>query len=287
MHRPKVGSELFGVKHLPPLSHTASRLLEAVADPDIEIDELAGIISQDPPLAARLLGIANSAYFGQSRPVNSIWEAIIRVFGINMVKSLAVSIALAGTFDPGSCRGFDLADYWYSALATASLSRLLAMQYTGEPRPDGDSLYLCGMLHNLGCLLLAHLFPTQFSQAIAEWTQDQSHAMRDLELKYLDTDHLQAGEWLARRWHLPEAVADVIGYFDDAGYQGPHALHRSIVSGASRWVSVGSRTEGRDMADDQRLNSLPGIGDASLAHIGQRFQAQSEELRAAARILVV
>lgn len=286
MHRPTVGSAFLGVKHLPPLSHTASRLLEAVADPDIEIDELAGIIAQDPPLSARLLGIANSAYFGQTRPVNSVREAIIRVLGLNLVKSLAVSIALAGTFDPGNCPGFDLADYWYSALATASLSRLLAMHYSAEHRPDVDSFYLCGMLHNLGYLLLAHVFPRQLSQVITEWTRNQGGDIRELERQYLDTDRLQAGEWLARRWHLPEAVADVIGRFDDAGYQGPHALHRDIVSSASQWVSFGCKTEGLDMADDRNLNSLPGIGDANLSHIGQLFQAQCEELYAAARVLV-
>ena len=286
MHSPTVGSVFLGIKHLPPLSYTASRLLEAVADPDVEIDELAGIIGQDPPLSARLLGIANSAYFGQTRPVNSIREAIIRVLGLNLVKSLSVSIALAGTFDPSKCRGFDLGGYWYSALATASLSRLLVMHFAEPQRPDEDSLYLCGMLHNLGHLLLAHVFPQQLSQVIAEQAREQGADIRELEHKYLDTDRQQAGEWLARRWHLPDAVVDVIGYFDDSSYQGTHAVHRRIVSVASQWVSLGCGSEGRDLAQVGEMNDLPDIADATLSQIGQQFQTQCEELSAAARVLV-
>ena len=284
--KPLVSAALTQVKHLPPLSPTASRLLEATADPEIEIDDLAGIIFQDPALSARILGVANSAYFGQSQPINSVREAIIKVLGLNLVKSLAVSIALAGAFDPRACRGFDLAGYWYSSLATASLSRLLAMQHSGTHRPDADSSYLCGLLHNLGHLLLAHVFPQQLSTAIAECKQSPDQGLRALERRHLGIDQLQAGEWLARRWHLPEAVADVIGNLDDAEYQGPHALQRDIVSGACVWIGAVAGNDGQEMTEDARLQSLQGIGSESLLRVEQQFRSQCESLRSTARVLI-
>jgi hypothetical protein len=105
------GQKILQARDLPPLSFTATRLLELSADPDVEVDDLAAVIEQDPALTARILGVANSAYFGQVNPVLSVETAIIRVLGFNMVKSLALSIAMAGIFDTSKCPSFDLETY--------------------------------------------------------------------------------------------------------------------------------------------------------------------------------
>ena len=84
------------LEHLPPLTPVATRLLAVTSDPDLAINELAAIIEQDPPLTARILGLANSAFFGQVNPIFKVEHAIIRVLGLNMVRSLALSIALTG-----------------------------------------------------------------------------------------------------------------------------------------------------------------------------------------------
>ncbi|MCU7810600.1 MAG: HDOD domain-containing protein, partial [Candidatus Thiodiazotropha sp. (ex Notomyrtea botanica)] len=76
------------LKHLPPLSSTATRLLELLADEDLSLELLSNVISQDPGISARILGVANSAYFGQTSPIHSVEEAVIRVLGLNMVRSL-------------------------------------------------------------------------------------------------------------------------------------------------------------------------------------------------------
>ena len=113
------------LEQIPPLSATAARLLEIATDPDLEVAQLAEVIEQDPPLTARILGLANSAFFGQANPVLTVEEAIIRVLGLNMVRSLALSLALAGSFNTAACPAFRLDRYWLQALASAALGREL------------------------------------------------------------------------------------------------------------------------------------------------------------------
>ena len=79
-----------------------------------------------PPLAARIVGLSGSAYFGSAASVRSVSDAIIRVLGLRLVKNLALGILLSGTFDAGRCKHFSTDLYWGSALLTAGLSRCLA-----------------------------------------------------------------------------------------------------------------------------------------------------------------
>ena len=280
-----VRREFTRIKHLPPLSPTASQLLEVVADPEVDVDCLAKIICQDPGLSARILGLANSAYFGQARAINTVREAIIRVLGLNMVKSLALSIAVAGIFDTSACKGFDLSAYWHTALGTAMLSRLLAERITSSQRPDVDSVYLCGLLHNLGTLFLAHALPEPLSKVLAELEKQPDQNLRALEVEYLDTDHLQAGEWLARRWHLPEPVVEVIGCFDDTDYIGQYPAHVCVVSSASGWVMAQMRHQEDSLSEYICLGDLPGLEEAALATVEEKFRVQAEHLHTVTQML--
>jgi HD-like signal output (HDOD) protein len=160
-------NEILEIKHLPPLSITATRLLEAIGDPDVEVEDLAEIINHDPGLMGRIVGLANAAYFGQRNPITTVQEAIIRVLGINMVKSLALSISVSGAFQATSCPGFDTKEYWFEAIGCATMSRMMALRVPIDKRPDPDRIYLSGLLHNIGYLVLAHIFPSKLSQVFA------------------------------------------------------------------------------------------------------------------------
>lgn len=280
-----VRREFTRIKHLPPLSPTATRLLEVVADPEVDVDCLSGIICQDPGLSARILGLANSAYFGQSSPINTVREAIIRVLGLNMVKSLALGIAVAGAFDTSACKDFDLHGYWHTALGTALLSRLLAERITPVQRPDADSVYLCGLLHNLGTLFLAHVLPESLSRVYAQWQKQPALDLRSLEQEYLETDHLQAGEWLARRWHLPDAVIQVIGYFDDENYDGQYQSQICVVTSASGWVEDYLRQEDSLLSEYDCLLHQSGLESEVLSAVEEKFRVQCENLHAVTQML--
>jgi HD-like signal output (HDOD) protein len=275
-------SELMQIKHLPPLSTTATRLLEAVADNDISLRELAGIIEFDPGLAARVLGLANSAYFGQAQPVNSVEEAIIRVLGLKMVKALSLSLAVAGSFDTRRCHGFDLVDYWYKALASAQLARLLSLEVkSGKTHPD--EAFLGGLFHNLGTLFLVHAFPDRYSQVLVEC--GGGNDLPILEQQIIGIDRVEAGVWIARRWHLPEPAIRMMANVGATGYDGPHAEDVSLVNGVVEWVYSQGCEEPVSLAWNQRLLTLDGLGPDLLADIEEDFRAQCDQLKGLAGLL--
>jgi len=281
-----VPTELMSVKQLPPLSPTASRLLRVVGDPDVEVEEIASIIEQDPGLTARILGLANSAYFGQARPIHRVQEAIIRVLGLNLVKSLSMGIAMAGSFDTQACSRLDMGEYWYQSLGSAVLGRLIAQRIESGGILDSDAVYLCGLLHQIGLLLLAHAFPAALSDALEARDQEPDKDLVQLEQRFLDTDHILSGEWLARRWHLPEVVGDTIAFQRRDDYQGAYATELCIVQGVERWLQESSPDQVAHLADVVCLKRLPGLDEHSLADIEERYSKQAEELRTLSRTLL-
>ena len=280
-----VRGELTQIKHLPPLSHTASRLLQVLSDEEIDIGELAEIIEQDSGVTARIIGLANSAFFGQVNPVNTIQNAIIRVLGLNIVKNLALGIAIAGAFDPRACQAFDLDEYWAHALGTALMGRLLARQISSDEAVDPDSVYLCGLLHQIGTLLLAHSFPGRFSSALTRLATNPDEDIRSLEREELGIDHVEAGEWLARRWHLPESVVNTVTSVGDEDYAGDYAAQVALVTSTGNWMQALLRGEPYPLAEDSSLDNLSRLNETSLSILETKFIDQFEELRATARLL--
>ena len=280
-------NEILEIKHLPPLSITTSRLLAAVGNPDIEIEDLADIINQDPGLMARIIGLANAAYFGQTRPITTVKDAIIRVLGINMVKSLALSISVSGVFQANSCSGFNTKDYWFNAIGCATMSRMMALRIPAEERPDPDKVYLCGLLHNLGCLVLAHVFPCKLSYVLAIKEKDPHTDLEALQREYLGVDWVSAGEWLANRWHLPDFVGEAMGAVAGRTNTSQDKYEIILINGAVNWLSgyPEAESEAPRLRQDHALESIPGLGVDALDLIEGKFLDQCEELHTLAACL--
>ena len=196
---------------LPPLPAIACRLLKLVAREDCHIEELATLIEQDPGLTARIIGIANSAYFARRSEICSVADAIVRVLGLNLVRGIAIGIALSKPFDASACKSFQLDRYWYRAVQTANLAARLGTLSSLE-QPLRDCLSLCGLLHNLGQLALVHVFPDRMARVFDAWARQPGEGLLALESKHLAMTEIDAGAILARRWQLPPSVTDVVAF---------------------------------------------------------------------------
>lgn len=276
--------EILEIKHLPPLSITATRLLAVIGDPDVEVEDLADIINHDPGLMGRIVGLANAAYFGQRNPITTVQEAIIRVLGINMVKSLALSISVSGAFQVNSCPGFNIKEYWFNAIGCATLARMMALRIPIEDRPDPDQVYLSGLLHNLGFLVLAHLFPSKLAAVLTLVDKNPESNIESLQQEYLGVDWVSAGEWLVDRWHLPNFIGDtmrsVAGPADALDVSHDIYLVRSSI----QWLKElpNGVSEVPRLRLDAALQKIPGLSPEALDLIEEKFLAQSDELHSLA-----
>ena len=227
--------DLISVESIPPLPATAATLLAMAVDPDVEIDALAVVIERDPPLNARLLGIANSAFYAPRQPVMTIKDAIVRVLGLNIVRNMAFGMALTGGLSTESCPQFDVTRYWVTALGTADLASGLTRASKHEDLPDPDTAYLVGLLHNLGELLLVFLKPQEMGEV---FKRCDKHSDTPIEIHQRDIfgmDQWQAGAFLARHWQLPKIVGDTIEALT-LGEEEPSAPLVRVLIATRRWL---------------------------------------------------
>lgn len=250
--------EIQKLHELPPLPAFAAEFLRVVDDPGVEVRQLAHLIEQDPALLARIIGLANSAYFGLRHPVTDAEEAIFKVLGIATTKSLALGIVLSGPFDASRTPGFGLERYWFISVAAASLAQRLADALPEKTRPAPGAAYLCGLLHGIGKLALVHLYPAAMEQVFTHPEFDEQ-SVTALERKVLGVDHLQVGGWLARKWHLPPQVVAAIEHHENADYKGGHATEARL-TGVS--VELASRLEAGEQELQSFTRSAPGLSIA-------------------------
>jgi putative nucleotidyltransferase with HDIG domain len=189
------------LRNLPMRAGIAAQLLVTLDDPEVTPNEVAQIIQTDPSLAARVLRLANSPYFGLNGSVASCTQAIV-VLGFSVIRSLSVSSA-AGLFGE-SGRGMP-ENFWEHAAAVAAGASLVARHRGLAP---GDA-FSAGLLHDLGRALLFRHDPVTYQALEAQHGQD-TLALCDAERATFGLDHAEAAALVLEEWRLPHALVDAV-----------------------------------------------------------------------------
>ena len=241
--------ELMKLHELPAMSEVAQRFLRAIEDSDCQLAELAAIIEQDPALLARLVGVANSAYYAPASPVVTAHEAIFKVLGLNTSKSLVLAVILSGPFDVSRCPQFPVHDFWLESVFAATLAQTMAPLVRTEPSPAVGAPYLAGLLSQIGLLAMVHVYPVEMGQIIAELREQevcQPQRLQQLERERLGVNHSEVGAWLARRWHLPTMIVEVIEQQLNPAWRGEHWSLSLLVGFCTRWAATAVRGGGEE-----------------------------------------
>lgn len=197
----KIETTLRWCPTLPTLSGVALRIISLARDPNVELNQIAGVLVNDPALAAKTLRIANSSLYGRSRQARNLRQAVA-VLGLNATVTLTLGFSLATCLRDLSDARLDLDQYWRRALLSALAARLLG-SVTGMR--SLEELFLGGLLQDIGMLALDVALPTEYAGLVAGITDHDALAIREREA--LDVDHREAGAWLMREWGLPEYLS--------------------------------------------------------------------------------
>jgi putative nucleotidyltransferase with HDIG domain len=189
---------------LPLHQTTALRVLELLDDPNVGINQLASLVATDPSLAARVLKLANSAFFARRHNIDTVDRAVM-VVGLQTVRTLT----LAAAFDLFDAKGGPLpANFWSHSLACASAATALARQL-GVP---ANTAMCAGLLHDVGQALLVRLVPT--SAAALDKAVDED-ARRELERELVGVDHVEAAVLALTAARFPRALVEAVGGHHD------------------------------------------------------------------------
>jgi len=180
---------------LPTLPGIAMELLEIFKSSSPDLKKAAKIISADAPLSAKVLQSVNSPLYGLANKVSSINQAMV-LLGNNAVKSLALSFSLIGGFQPKKRSKFSYSQFWKDSLVGAIASRAIAARLKTD---FTDDAFFCGLLQNIGSLILSESFPEKYV-LVAEECRHASADVRHAESAILGWDHTEIGEYAVRKW---------------------------------------------------------------------------------------
>lgn len=188
---------------LPNIPKVVQELIESFGDENINNDAIAKKISADQVLTAKLLRAANSAHYGGNRKVASVGDAVF-LLGFNAVRTLVLASGITGAFKAPN--GFDINKFWHEGFAVAATAKWLA-RYS---RDDVETAFTCGMIHNIGELLIHILLPEEAKDI--QKIVNRGARNSEIEKNRLGFDFAMAGAELANRWKFPEAIVDAIRY---------------------------------------------------------------------------
>ena len=194
--------------NLPAMPTILTTLCEALsASPNkIDVSQIARTISYDKALTAQCLRQANSALYRQRGDVATVREAVLAL-GLWRIRDIAFSCSLPLLFANLSS-GVGKGVFWRHGLGTAVVSQNLAGKFCAG---NHEQAYLAGLLHDIGILVNAILFPEDFRDVMEEATAERA-SIEKVELRIMGFTHAESGRILAELWRLPVEIAEVIEY---------------------------------------------------------------------------
>jgi diguanylate cyclase (GGDEF)-like protein len=258
---------------LPSLPAIAIRTLELARKDDVNISELAAVITNDPALSSKILKTANSPLYGLSAPVSTLSRALV-MMGLQAVKTLAVSFSLVPILKKaGDSNAFDYFHFWkrsiYSAVAAKRLAKKLRL-------PCEEEAFLSGLLADIGILAMQCALRGDYDAIYAQAAGDQDLLLR-LGREKFDLTHPEVGAALATHWQLPPVLTHPIAYHHDPAAASDPAfqplvdvIHVACTIGdlfASPCPAPYIRRARQELSDRFKLS--PADGEALLAEIGQ------------------
>ena len=185
-------------------------VLEICRRDDATLDEVARVVQSDPALSSRLLRLCNSARGGGGRPIASIREAVLRL-GMSTVRQVAIGFSLVDQYLEGSGNGsgFDYAAFWSHSLLMAVACHELGGLARAAP---ADELFACGLLAQIGSLVLATAYPADYGAILTEQHGDE--ALLAQERDRLGADHSEVTAAVLTDCGMPHALVEPVSYHE-------------------------------------------------------------------------
>ena len=192
---------------LPALDVTVSRLLALYARDDHTAAAVISLLETDPAITGRLLRLANSAYYGFDSRVNTLQRAVV-LLGAVTVQAVALGVNLLAAWGQRQLPPA-VAAIWIDAYLCAKGCRHLGQRLSAHPhRSAPDTLFLTGLLHDIGRIWFLAQSPREYATLLEEIDTPAALASREVEL--FGWDHAAAGGALLEAWQLPASITATV-----------------------------------------------------------------------------
>lgn len=246
------------IDQLPSLPQVLLQILDAIHSDDADYQRIAEIIRQDTAIAARIIAVANSSYFGRPKQCETIERALLYL-GTDTVKTIVITASIKQFYSHFSqSHSTFINQFWRRSLVSANFAQVLAT-LTSYPAPD--EAYLCGLLSNVGQLILLGAEEQQYLGLVDAADSDQQLLQAEQEL--FSTNHAQLSGELVDSWNIPGFMADAVRYHHEPATLVQDAHHLVKIINLSSVLSAPENEDGN--LDDSALaaaDALFGLNEA-------------------------
>jgi len=195
-------------ENLPTLPTVVFQLHRVLDDEHVGARDVAQIIERDPALTARLLRTANSAAFSRGGDrIGSVSNAVARL-GVNQIRAICIVLAVVKAFNSRS-GGLNHQRFWIHSAAVGMTARRLWERFGRDPMISADDLYVAGLLHDAGLLVLEQHFPKEYAE-VRDALALSAGRLWQVEEEHLGMDHGAVGGLLLGRWSLPQFLCEAV-----------------------------------------------------------------------------
>lgn len=204
----RVKTVVSNIRNLPTPPIVFQQIQKVINDPSVSAGQIASILSEDPAMSAKVLKLTNSAFYGLSREIESVKQAVL-IVGIEAVKNLVLSASVLEMFKGNIDQDYQNS-FWRHSLATAFCSRMLVKNLKSQRMVESDPAFSAGLLHDVGKMILSCFLPKEYAEFRKMRVDDKIHTDYELELQLFGYTHAQIGGCLAAQWKLPSKLAEAI-----------------------------------------------------------------------------
>jgi len=249
------------------LPEVCIRINEMLDNPAVTAVELGQVISQDTSLTARLLKIVNSSYYGFQAKIETVSRAVT-VVGLRELRGLVIAASAVETFSNVPDTILNKVRFWRHSLYCGVIARLLAEQCNVL---HGERLFVAGLLHDIGKLIIAQRLPTE-TRMIALEADSGERSEFEVEQDFLGFNHAEVGGELMHAWNMPETLFESVAYHHDPRCAEVGVMETCLIHLAN--IFTDEAEQGLDMTGetplqkiDQYAWEITGLDESVKAHV--------------------
>ncbi|HZK43939.1 MAG TPA: HDOD domain-containing protein [Syntrophomonadaceae bacterium] len=196
------------VDDLPALPHVVTKVIELTEDPNSTAEDINKVLSVDQAMTARVLRLANSAFYGFPRRIGTITEAIV-MLGFRTIKSIVMAATVSEILTQ-EMKGYALenGELWKHSQGVAMTARHIARKVKFAQL---DLAYTAGLLHDIGKVILNNAMIESYNEVV-NLVMEENITFLEAEVKVLGFSHADVGSRVAEKWNLPSDLVEAIAY---------------------------------------------------------------------------
>lgn len=240
-------------------------------DPDSSVVDMVRAIEHDPGITARLLRIANSAFFGFAAKVDTVSRAV-SLLGTQQIHDLVLATSLASVFKGVPPELVDMDAFWHRSIYRAVAAKLLAGHCNVL---DAERLFVAGLLSDIGHLILYQVVPHEAQAALQEALQSD-RPLQAVEREHLGYDFAEVGSELLAAWNLPGSLVEIVRHHITPARAREFELETAIVHIAAQVARASERSDEAMQLDAAALR-ITGLSEAVLEGLVEQVDKQVAE----------